>query len=51
MGKVCKHTKYNNIILFAILLENVRIIAFVAVQDQKTVYTRFPTFGIFVKVF
>jgi hypothetical protein len=29
-----RHTKCDNIILFAILLENVRIIAFVAVQNK-----------------
>jgi hypothetical protein len=51
MGKMCKHTEYNNIILFAVLLESVGIMAFVAVQNQKTVYTRFPTFGVFVKMF
>jgi hypothetical protein len=48
---MCKHTKCDNLVLFAVLLESVGMMAFVTVQDQKAVYIRFPAFGVFVKMF
>ena len=50
MKRVGRHTKGDDVVVLAILLEVVRMVALVAVKDEETIYARCAPSSILVKV-
>ena len=50
MRRMSRHTKRNNVVLLAIELEIDRVMALVAIDDEKTILSNSTRFGVLVKV-
>jgi hypothetical protein len=50
MRRMRRHTKSNNVVLFAILLKLLRVVTFVPVEDQEAINTQFSGSSKLLKV-
>lgn len=50
MGRMRRHTQSNNIVFFAVILENLRLVTLVAIDNKESIGAYNPVFCTIVKV-
>ena len=50
VGRIRRHTKRNNAVVFAVSLEIFRIVAFVTIEDKETFRSLYTLFSILVEM-